>query len=223
MPVISQRQIHFVRDGESLSEGAAEAFVDAVETAISDRGVAAVALCGGSISRKLFAMLAEEPYASRLAPLWTRLHVFWTTERHVRPDHPDSFFRLAHWTLLSRFSIPSTNVHRIRAEMADSKTVAAAYQQDLRTFFEPRGLMRDGFPCFDLTVLALDPHAERETVEARTDPAGRWVTTRTSAREQKEIMLTLPVLGAARSALVLFGSGDAAAAGRAAHLLKFVA
>jgi 6-phosphogluconolactonase len=223
MQTITQRQIHFVPDGQTLSATAAEAFVKAVENAIAIRGVAAVALCGGSTSRKLFDMLTAEPYASRLQPLWTRLHVFWTTELHVQPDHPESCYRLAHWSLLSRFAIPSTNIHRIRAEMADGGSVATAYHHELRTFFQPRGLMRDGLPCFDLTILSLEAREELESIETSVDDARRWVTTRTTeSRERGEIGLTLPVLRNARSSLLLF-SNDAAAAGRAAHLLRFVA
>jgi 6-phosphogluconolactonase len=169
-------------------------------------------------------MLADEPYASRLAPLWTRLHVFWTTERNVSPDHPESCFRLAHWVLLGRFAIPSRNIHRIKTEMADTAGVAAAYQEELRTFFLQRGLMRDGLPCFDLTILALEDREESEMVEARNGDASRWVTIRTAPTcERGEIVMTLPVLGNARNSLVLFADGDAAAAGRAAHLLRFVA
>jgi 6-phosphogluconolactonase/glucosamine-6-phosphate isomerase/deaminase len=223
MQTITQRQIHFVPDGQALSAAAAEAFVDAVEKAIASRGVAAVALCGGSTSRKLFDMLTAEPYASRLQPLWTRLHVFWTTELHVQPDHPESCYRLAHWSLLSRFAIPSRNIHRIRGEMADGASVASAYHHELRTFFQPRGLMREGFPCFDLTILALEAREELESIETASDDARRWVTTRTTeSRERGEIGLTLSVLRNARSSLLLF-SKDAAAAGRATHLLRFVA
>jgi 6-phosphogluconolactonase len=221
MPTMTRRLIHFVRDGETLSESAADAFVEAVEDAIASRGVAAVALCGGPAVRKLFDMLAAEPHASRLSPLWTRLHVFWTSERHVSPDHPESCYRLAHWSLLSRFAIPSTNIHRIRAEMADGATVASAYQHELRSFFQPRGLLRDGLPCFDLTILALQPQQEEAMIEARADAAGRWVTNCTSGR--REIALTLPVLGNARNTLVMFPDGEATAAGRAANLLGFVA
>lgn len=223
MQATTQRQIHFVPDGTSLSSTAAEAFVGAVEKAIASRGVAAVALCGGSTTRKLFDMLTDEPYTSRLRPLWTRLHVFWTTERHVQPDHPESCYRLAHWSLLSRFAIPSTNIHRIRAEMADGASVATAYQHELRTFFQPRGLMRDGLPCFDLTILALEAREDLDSIETSADDARRWVVTRTpESRERGEIGLTLPVLRNARSSLVLF-SNDAASAGRAAHVLRFVA
>jgi 6-phosphogluconolactonase len=223
MQATSRRQVHFVRDGENLSDNAAEAFVEAVESAVVSRGVAAVALCGGTIAKKLFAMLAEEPYASRLAPLWPRLHVFWTAERHVSPDHPRSSYRLAQWSLLSRFAVPSGNVHRIRAEMAETSWIASAYEHDMRTFFAPRGLMRDGLPCFDLTVLALDADPSQAADETRTRHDGGWVATRTAAtRERGETLLTLPILKNARNSLVLF-SGAGAAAECAAHLLRFVA
>jgi 6-phosphogluconolactonase len=224
MPTMTQRQVHFVRDGEGLSESAAEAFVASVESAIAARGVAAVALSGGPTSRKLFDLLAGEPYASRLAPAWTRLHVFWTTERHVSPDHPESCYRLAHWSLLCRFAIPSGNIHRIRAEMADGAAAAFAYEHELRTFFQPRALLRDGFPCFDLTLLALEDHEDGGDVAAPSTGGGRWVATRTAPpRGRGEIALTLPVLAKSRNALVLLGGSDAAAAGRAARLLRLVA
>jgi 6-phosphogluconolactonase len=223
MDAITQRQVHFVPAGQSLSTSAAEALVAAAERAIAIRGVATVALCGGSATRKLFDMLTEEPYLSRLEPLWTRLHVFWTSERHVRPDHPDSCYRLAHWSLLSRFAIPSTNIHRIRAEMADGASAAIAYHQELRTFFEPRGLLRDGLPCFDLLILSLEDRDDLHAVASGIDGGRRWVAARASrGGERGEIGLTLPVLRNARSSLVLFAN-DAAAAGRAAHVLRLVA
>ena len=223
MEAITQRQIHFVPDGASLSTTAADAFVDAVDKAIASRGVAAVALSGGRTTRKLFDMLTDEPYASRLQPLWTRLHIFWTAERHVQPDHPESCYRLAHWSLLSRFAVPSANIHRMRAEMADGASVASAYHHELRTFFQPRGLLRDGLPCFDLAIVTLDNREGLASFESTSGDTRRWVTTRTPpSRERGEIRLTLPVLRNARSSLVLF-SNDAAAAGRAAHLLRFVA
>ena len=220
MTTMTQRQIHFVPKGESLPPTAAEAFVEAVERAIELRGIAAVALSGGSTTRRLFDMLTSERFAARLQPLWTRLHVFWTTERHVRPDHPESCYRLAHWSLLSRFAIPSGNVHRIRAEMADGSSIAAAYQHELRSFFEKRDMLRDGLPCFDLAIVSMD---DRDELESSSGTDVRWVTTRTSpSREHVEIGLTVPVLRNARSALVLL-SNDAAAAGRAAHVLRLVA
>jgi hypothetical protein len=75
-----------------------------------------------------------------------------------------------------------------------------------------------------LTVLALEAGQEAGAVESRGSKTGRWVGTR-SARdcEPEEIVLTLPILGNARNSLVLFPEGDAAAAGCAAHLLRFVA
>ena len=63
MTTSSRRQIHFVRDGEALSPAAAEAFVDAVEVAVLERGIAAIALSAGTTAKKLFALLTEAPFA----------------------------------------------------------------------------------------------------------------------------------------------------------------
>src|SRR5262245_20215431 len=218
MPTSSRRQIHFVRDGEALSPAAAEAFVEAVSSAVAERGVAAVALCGGEIAKKLFVLLTNTPFAERLESLWPRIHVFWTAERHVSPLHPESRFRAVHWSLLSRFVVPTRNIHPVRATMSDPRSTAIAYEREMRTFFEAEGLMRDGLPCLDLALLALEPGREPEEIVSRRDASGRWVAARDG-----DILLTLPVLGNARSALVLFPRGDAASAGCAAHLLRFVA
>ena len=218
MSTSSRRQIHFVRDGEPLSPAAAEAFVDAVEAAIDERGIAAVALCGGTIARKLFDLLTDEPFAERLERLWPLIHVFFSAERHVSPLDRDSVYRAVHWALLSRFAVPVCNVHRVRTTMTDPRGAAFAYEDELRRFFEMHGLMQDGLPCLDLTLMTLEPGRETEGVESRRDREGRWVKA-----QGGEIVLTLPVVGNARSALILFPRGDAAAAGCAAHLLRFVA
>ncbi|HEX4823897.1 MAG TPA: 6-phosphogluconolactonase [Candidatus Polarisedimenticolaceae bacterium] len=207
-----------MRDGEALSPAAAEAFVDAVEVAVLERGIAVVALSGGTTAKKLFSLLTETPFAERLEPLWPRVHVFFAAERHVGPLHPESRYRVVHWSLLSRFDVPGRNIHRVRTTMSDPRHTAAAYENELRSFFASKGLMRDGLPCLDLALIALEPGSEREEIASRRDVEGCWVTT-----DGEQILLTLPVLGNARSALVLFPSGDAAAAGSAAHLLRFVA
>lgn len=218
------RQLHFVRHDDDLARIAAAEFVRALEEAVAERGIATVALSGGATPRALYEMLADGPLADRLARLWTKVHLFWSGERHVRPDHPDSCYRLAHWSLLGRIVIPSVNVHRIRAEMAEASDAAVAYQENLRTFFAPRGLMREGLPCFDLVVLGLEDRDEASTLAERDGDPKRWVVTRWVERKGRhEIGLSLAVLNNARRTLVLLPDGDAGAAGRAAHLLRFVA
>src|SRR5689334_14749970 len=74
-----------------LARGAAEYFVA--------RSPKTVALSGGSTPKLLFQMLASEPFRARVA--WDQIHFFWSDERHVPPDHPESNYRMANEALLS--------------------------------------------------------------------------------------------------------------------------
>ena len=205
------RQIHFVRDGDDLARVAAEEFASAIEEAVGRRGLATIALSGGATPGSVYELLAREPFAERMHDLWRRVHVFWTEERHVTPDHPDSSFRMAHWALLGRIPIPSVNIHRVRAEMADAGDAAAAYHHEMRTFFVPRGLVRDGYPAFDLVLLGLDARDGSDGPTARTIEAERWaVATFDPESKRHEIGLTLAVLNNARKVFFLAQGADKA-------------
>lgn len=221
---ITHRQIHFVSEGDDLARAVAEELVGTLEDAAAIRGVATVALSGGRTAARALEILSGEPYATRADRLWRRVHFFWSEERHVRPDHPESCFRQAHWSLLGRIAVPSVNVHRVRGEMSDAGDAAAAYHQELRSFFVPRHLTRDGLPCFDLAFVCADAADEAVASEARAAEAGRWAVARWSdGAIRYEIGLTLAVIHNARKVLVFLPEGDAAGAGRAASLLRFVA
>ena len=54
----------------------------------------------------------------RLAALgleWSSWHVWWSDERMVPPDHPDSNERVAREVLLSRVPIPEEQIHPLRS------------------------------------------------------------------------------------------------------------
>jgi len=81
---------------------------------------------------------------------------------------------------------------------------AAAYHHELRTFFVPRGLVRDGYPRFDLVVLGLDAREEADGLPARTVEGGRWAVATFEAESKRyEIGLTLAVLNNARKVFFL--------------------
>lgn len=98
--------------------------VVAATAAIAARGRFTMALTGGSAAQTLYPVLAQA------ALPWDRVHVFFGDERCVPPDHKDSNHRLAHETFLSRTSLPSANVHRVRGE-DDPAKAAIAYEHDL--------------------------------------------------------------------------------------------
>jgi 6-phosphogluconolactonase len=68
-----------------------------------------IALTGGS---------APGPVYKRLAALdldWPSWHVWWSDERLVPPEHPDTNERLAREILLSRVPVPEEQIHPLRS------------------------------------------------------------------------------------------------------------
>jgi 6-phosphogluconolactonase len=90
-----------------------------LETAISKRKGASLALAGGNTPRRIYEELAT------LALDWTRVDVFFGDERCVPPDHPDSNFRMAREALLDRVHAP--RVYRMQGEREDREAAAAEY------------------------------------------------------------------------------------------------
>jgi 6-phosphogluconolactonase len=168
----------------------------------------AVALSGGSTPRLLYQLLAEprEPYRDQIA--WDRTHFFFSDERHVPPDDPDSNYRMANEALLSRVPLRRENVHRIPAENPVAEKVAEEYETNLRKF------LGDAIPHFDLILLGLGedghtaslfPHspALRETERLVVAP---WVEKLSAYR----ITMTLPVLNNGGSVVFLVTGGSKA-------------
>jgi len=134
---------------EDLSRRVAEEFVRLAQQQIRARGLFRVALSGGSTPKTLYALLAGS-YSKEIS--WNLVHFFWTDERCVGPEHPESNYRMARETLLSRVPLPSINVHRIPTDAASPERVASMYEQLLRTFFK---LQERSWPEFDLVLLGL--------------------------------------------------------------------
>ncbi|MBZ5506840.1 MAG: 6-phosphogluconolactonase [Acidobacteriia bacterium] len=140
-------EIKIVPDNATLNRVAAQEFQRLAESAVKERGCFSVALSGGNTPRSVYSLLAEQ---YKTLP-WDRIHIFFGDERHVPPEHPDSNFRMASESLLSRVPIPEQNVHRIHAEL-EAAAAAQEYEQQVREFFH---LMNIDWPRFDLVFLGL--------------------------------------------------------------------
>src|SRR5687767_9226017 len=80
--------VYVLEDAEQLAKAAA-AFVDSVtRAAVERRGVATVALSGGSTPKKLGIELTQAPYRESVPS--GSLQLFWGDERWVPLHHPES-------------------------------------------------------------------------------------------------------------------------------------
>lgn len=198
------------RDLADLSRRAAAEFVRATRDAAARSGRAAVALSGGSTPKALFALLAGPEFAPQIP--WPDVHFFWGDERAVPPDHPDSNYRMAFETLLSKAPVPPENVHRIEAEKPP-EAAAAAYEKTLREFFH---LAETDRPRFDLVLLGLGADGHTASLfpgsPALAEERRPVVAVYVEKLGAHRITLTLPVLNRAANVFFLVSGADKAAA-----------
>src|SRR5690349_21601709 len=204
----SEPQVRVLASDEELFRASAEKFCEIGKQAVREHGRYTVALSGGSTPKGLHHELATT-FANELP--WDKVFFFWGDERHVPPDFPESNFRMAKETLLSKLPIPTENVFRMAGNLPDANQAASIYEQALREFFHPAP---GQFPRFDFILLGIGPDGHtaslfpgtRALEEKQHFVAGNWVEQHSTWR----ITLTYPVLNNAANVMFLVeGSGKA--------------
>jgi 6-phosphogluconolactonase len=171
-----ERELRVVDD---LPRAALDAFREAAPLS--------VALAGGTTPLPFYELLAVEAAAYP----WHEVNVLFGDERCVPPDHPDSNYRMAFTTLLSRVD---ARVHRMPGESCD----AEAYEDTLVRVFGPSA------PRIDLVLLGLGEDGHTASLFLG-DPAveeTKRLVVRVERPDHPRLTLTVPVLSAA--GLVLF-------------------
>jgi 6-phosphogluconolactonase len=194
---------------QDLFQAAAEEVLRAAAEAIAQRGRFTIALSGGSTPRNLYTLIAANASAS--LP-WDQMFFFWGDERHVPLNDPDSNYRMAKETLLSKVPIPPANIFPVPADNPDAAAAAQAYEDTLRKFF---ALAPGEFPRFDLILLGMGPDGHTASLFPETAAlqeksrlvVANWVEKLSNSR----ITFTLPVLNAARCVAFLVSGADKAA------------
>lgn len=206
-----KREVRVLADAGQLSRAAAEEFVRRAQEAVRDKGVFTVALSGGSTPKSLYSLLSSESEDFRSRIPWSNIHFFWGDERHVAADDPESNYRMANETLLSKVPVPPGNVHRIRAENPDAALAAKEYEETLRQFFK---LTPGQLPRFDLVLLGMGPCGHTASLFPGTEAlnererlvVAQWVEKFNAYR----ITMTPPVLNNAASVIFIVGGTDKA-------------
>jgi len=145
------REIRILADGAAIARRAAQEFVQAAADAVRTRGSFNVALAGGSTPKALYNLLVNDPALRSQVP-WDKMHLLFGDERHVPPDHPDSNFRMATETMISKAPVKPEQVTRIKGEYPDAGQAALEYEKALREYFK----LKDGeYPRFDLVLVGM--------------------------------------------------------------------
>jgi 6-phosphogluconolactonase len=156
-------------------------------------------ILGGGRTPKLLNPIIVELAKTEVHTIdWNHVYIYFSDERCVPPDHPDSNFKLIFDTLIEPLGIPPTNVFRILGEMGPGKA-AADYHHKLSMFRSQHDI-----PVFDLALLGLGadghtaslfPHSPAlKEVKSFAVPAGR------GPEGWERVTVTIPVFNAAKNA-----------------------
>jgi 6-phosphogluconolactonase len=168
-------------DPDACALAAAERIVEILDVAIDDHGEAHWVTTGGSTPGAIYWQLAHTPLRDELD--WRKVHLWWTDDRFVPPDHPLSNVKIANDVLLNiahrsgesgtgglpgdvvtgrtgGAPIPIDQIHPFETNAAiagghDPDWCARAYAEDLRA--DGPDTNDDGWPVFDLMLLGVGP------------------------------------------------------------------
>ncbi|MBI2743204.1 MAG: 6-phosphogluconolactonase [Chlamydiales bacterium] len=89
-------------------------WIKVAQTSIEERGSFAVALSGGSTPKAIYESLALPENAKKID--WSKVYLFWSDERTVGPDHPESNYHMAMQAGFAKLPIPQDQIFRMQAE-----------------------------------------------------------------------------------------------------------
>ncbi|MEX1143506.1 MAG: 6-phosphogluconolactonase [Anaerolineales bacterium] len=188
---------------EALAYACATFIAKHAKAAITQRGEFNIALSGGSTPAATYKKLAQEPLSNQIP--WAQVHVFWSDERCVPPEDPESNYGIAYATLLKHVAIPSENIHRLHGELPPAEASDQA-NGELAAHFG-----RDVAPIFDLILLGLGEDGHTASLfpgsEALKKTDGLVAANYIAKLHAWRLTSTYPLINAARQILFLV-SGD---------------
>lgn len=177
-----------------MAAASARLFASRVEHAVNDRGLARLAISGGSTPHAAFKLLAD-PAGPFLATIpWDKLQLFWVDERCVPPDHPESNYGVCRDLLLSKVPIPEANVFRMEGELPPEEA-ASRYESTLRNTLRLEGAES---PAFDLVMLGMGPDGHTASLFPHTEGLNEFgrlvIANHVPQKDTWRITLTAPVI-----------------------------
>jgi len=147
VPGNEQGTIHFAID----------LFIYLANQSIKDHDFFAVALSGGSTPKAIYKGLSQPENASKIN--WSKVLLFWSDERCVPLDHPDSNFHMAMTAGLGKLPIPKENIFPMICE-GNIEDNAKNYEKLIKEKI-PSGI-------FDLVMLGMGEDGHTASLFPRT-------------------------------------------------------
>jgi 6-phosphogluconolactonase len=201
-----QRKIISVADPAALAQAAAERVLARISV---HNGRVAICLTGGSSPKRLYQLLATEPYRSKIP--WDRVHWFIGDERFVPTGDSRNNMKMAREAFLDQCA-PAANIHPIPTD-TDFDECASRYASELK-FFYGADRLDPARPLFDLVLMGVGPDGHTASIfpgypaQAETE---RWVIGVPQAHVEPfvpRVTLTFSVLASCREMLFEVAGAD---------------
>ncbi len=203
-----------------MVEEAARRIVAAATRCEKEGNLFSLFLSGGSTPKALYELLATDAWKSQID--WRNVELYFGDERCVAPDSPDSNYRMANESLISKVPIPPGQVFRMKGE-GDPEQAAKSYGQLLKEHFGDEGgdvmllgMGADGHTASLFPGTTALKEQEHRVVANRIpdDYSLMPIPKGTHSR----ITVTFPFINRSKEVLVLCGGKDKAA--RVAEVLE---
>lgn len=197
--------IHISERPEHLIAACADHLLSVLADSIEARGVARIALAGGSTPKSLYDYLASPAQAERVD--WRQVDCYFGDERAVPQDHPDSNFAMADRHLFAPLGLAKNHLFPMISDpMRDLDAEADRYQALLADWAGPNG------PVFDfiLNGMGTDGHfASLFPDTPALNERNRWVAVNPVPQlATTRLTLTFPVFERARYVSFLAAGAD---------------
>jgi len=205
MPRLTTVTYRVFSNPADVARAAAELFTSSVVASADARGIARVAISGGTTPKAMFALLASEPFVAHVP--WDKLDLYWADERCVPPTDVESNYRMTSETLLSKVPLPADRIHRMEGEL-NPEVAAARYEAAIRNGFKLEGAET---PTFDLVLLGMGDDGHTASLfphtEALNDMTHIVVANHVPQKDTWRVTLTWPVINQGREVAFLI-EGD---------------
>lgn len=204
---MAERRIIELANADEIAHRVADWLAGLIE---AGTGPFSLCLSGGSTPKRLFALMAAEPYRSTIP--WDRLHVFMGDERVVPESDPNSNAAMSESTLLSHVPIDRANVHLMPTD-GEPEQEARAYERTLQQAYGSDTL-HPGRPLFDVVLLGLGKDGHTASLfpgKPAVEVTDRWVAAVPEAGQEPyvpRLSLTLPAIASSRHVAFLVSGAD---------------
>jgi 6-phosphogluconolactonase len=194
----------------ATAQAAAQLFTDAAVKAATTRGVARIAISGGTTPKAMFALLADPAGAFLKQVPWDKIELYWVDERCVPPDNVESNYRMTNEVMLSKVPLSAERIHRMEGEL-EPDVAAARYESAIRNTFKLEGAQT---PTFDLVLLGMGDDGHTASLFPHTEALNEMshivVPNHVPQKDTWRITLTWPVINQGREvAFLIEGAGKA--------------